>query len=100
MAKTISKLHDKRTIVDLTASSPPPAPAGTVLKDAIRMADGKRLRLVLQKVCCVSEEASKLAQKLLLVPEAGVRYRISERDNDSDVGEDSEDSEDEDGNGD
>ena len=100
MPKRISTLPDKCTVVDLTASFPPPASAGTVLKDAIRMADRKRLRLVLQKICCVSEEASKLAQKFLLVPEARVRCRISEGDNDSDVNEDSEDGEDENGHGD
>ena len=98
MPKTISTLPDKRTIVNLTASSPPPASAGTVLKDAIRLADGKRLRLVLQKHNAVFRLSSR--RKFLFAPEARVGCRISERDNDSDISEDSEDGEDEDGNGD
>ena len=83
--------------VDLTASSPPRA-VKTVLHDAINTAHESRIRLALRNACDISEQASKLVQEMLLVPEEKVKYRIVEKDLDSqgDVDEDESDEEEDD----
>ncbi|KAG6999604.1 hypothetical protein G7Y79_00033g067920 [Physcia stellaris] len=78
--------------VDLTASSPP-RPVKTVLHDAISTAPESRIRLALRNACDISGEVSRVVQEMLLVPEEKVKYRIVEKDLDSegDVDEDESD---------
>ena len=83
--------------VDLTASSPP-RPVATVLHDAINTAHESRIRLALRNACDISGEVSRVVQEMLLVPEEKVKYRIVEKDlnSEGDVDEDESDEEEDD----
>ena len=84
-------------MIDLTESSPP-RPESVVLLDAINTAPKKRVRAALRIACDTSEEVSKIVQGMLLVPTERVRYKVVEKDvnSDGEVDEDESDEEKED----
>ena len=65
-----------RQVVPSTASPLPDQeslPTASVLRTAIKTAQAHRLRRTLLSICDASEEASRVARKLLLVPENNTR---------------------------
>ena len=92
------------TVVDLTASSPISAETPEfcsnqdILNEAITKAQPARLKSILLQICHTSVEASRIAERLLLLPGDKTNQKMVERECDSDgqpVSEDEEGDEDE-----
>lgn len=77
------------TVVDLTATSPSPAPGAestplkAILHSAINRAQPSRLRVILQQICDNNVNAAQMAEELLLASEEEATRKMVDRKNKS-----------------